>query len=218
MKRNFPAKQKSFRSWGAKFRLPFGRPPFKSISDKRYGKSWKDQRCGPVRTVGLHTWWGFKTRSEDQVHHQVAGTQGSLTSQKMLSRARAGGVEQSSRDPPEPGYLIVPRARSEDLCGLQASGRHRPPAGFADFLRHELSINFLHAEIYKKVQQKKHTARPSGPPLPARFWLDETSIGRRWPHAANSRQQETLQPLNWRSPWCSLQEASLKTWTLEPSQ
>lgn len=87
---------------------------------------------------------------------QVAGSQTRLAS--SLSRASAGGVEHSSWGPPKSGYLIVPGARGEGLCGLQASGRHWPPAGFANFLRHELSINFLHAEASKKVQQKAHCA------------------------------------------------------------
>ena len=79
--------------------------------------------------------------------------------------ASPGGKDSLARGQ---GYLIVPRARSEGLRGLQTPRRYRSPAGFADFLRHKLSINFLHAEtVPSRHSKRSRSARLSAPPLPA---------------------------------------------------
>lgn len=50
-------------------------------------------------------------------------------------------------------FLIVPRSCSKRLHGLQTSRRQRSPAGFVDFLRHKLRINFLHAENHNLLSK-----------------------------------------------------------------
>lgn len=76
-------------------------------------------------------------------------------------KARVCALTESGTVPAawERRYLIVPRARSEDIRGLQAPRRYRSPAGFADFLRHKLGINILHGKNNRDRYSKNYSAR-----------------------------------------------------------